>query len=494
MDLSSDRFKKASLTAVMAVVFILAAVMIAYSCAHQNWLIALALGIGPVLLILAVSSIKSIQLSFYVLIIVSYFLPLFARYMDYSGRNIQFGLIMDAMIMAVFFVVLVQILSKQISFKHVRGEPVFYAFIWLFFCVFEGANLLSSTEAWMKSIRNMAVYFVAIIFLAEVAFSDFKYVKHFLVIWAVLSWCTILYTFKQKYIGFSVLDKFFLYAQKGYITHIINSGVRYFSIFSDAANMGAAMGVTMTVYIIAGLSEPKKALKWFYFITALGSMMALLFSGTRSALAVPFCGLAVYCLVSKRYKRVALIVAFIVSVFIFLNFTTIGDGNSVIRRARSVFNHDDASYQVRLDNRAKPVEYMKDKPLGYGVGLSGGHAAQFGDQYYEISQIATDSWFVQLWVETGEVGLVIYFLIIGVLLIRGMYIVRFKLKDDQVTGYMTALLCGFTGLFVMSSNNQVLAQIPNGILAYASIAIIFLGPHYDKLQSQTADIDNNGKL
>lgn len=127
-------------------------------------------------------------------------------------------------------------------------------------------------------------------------------------------------------------------------------------------------------------------------------------------------------------------------VFVFLNFTTIGEGNAVIRRARSAFNKDDESLQVRLENQERLRKIMKDKPFGYGIGLSGGNAKNFGEQYYEISQIATDSWYVQVWVETGIVGLSFYFMIIGYLLLRGMYIVRYKLKNELVIGYETAFL------------------------------------------------------
>lgn len=473
---------------------LLAAVAIGYL-AVKNIAMALVFSLVPLALYIFSVSLSSVEFSFLLLIVINYFLPLLSRRLAYSGINFTVGLITDALISFIIFVILVQIMGGNKNFRHIKAEPILVVLLWLGFCIFEGSNLGSSTEAWYKNIRNMALYFTAIQFVAQAAMKDFKSVRKFILIWAVLSLIAALYTFKQKFLGFSKLDNYFLYAQGAKTTHIIHSGIRYFSILSDAANMSGAMGVATTVFAIVGLSEDRAGYKVFYFITAAACALAMLYSGTRSALAVPFCGLAVYCLVSRKYERVMLVGAALVAAFVFLNFTTIGESNSVIRRARSAFNKNDESLKVRLDNQERLRKIMKDKPFGYGIGLSGGNAKNFGEQYYDISQIATDSWYVQIWVETGIVGLTFYFMIIGYLLARGMYIVRYKLKNDLVIGYETALLCGFTGLFVMSSNNQVLANFPNGVLAYTSIALLFLGPHYDKQMLENKDgFSNNGKL
>ena len=45
----------------------------------------------------------------------------------------------------------------------------------------------------------------------------------------------------QKYIGFDSFETKWL-NEGGATTHIIWSGVRYFSFFTDASNMGANMG------------------------------------------------------------------------------------------------------------------------------------------------------------------------------------------------------------------------------------------------------------
>ena len=79
---------------------------------------------------------------------------------------------------------------------------------------------------------------------------------------------------------------------------------------------------------------------------------------------------------------------------------------------RSAFRpSQDASYQLRVDNRKKMRELMIHKPFGYGIGLSK------GDRFYpkERMPYPPDSWLVSVWVETGIIGLVLYLAVHGVL-------------------------------------------------------------------------------
>lgn len=62
-----------------------------------------------------------------------------------------------------------------------------------------------------------------------------------------------------------------------------------------------------------------------------------------------------------------------IGVFSFFYFTNIGNGNQYIRKMRSAFRPtEDASYQVRVENRKKMKVLMDERPMGYGLGLSKG--------------------------------------------------------------------------------------------------------------------------
>ena len=83
--------------------------------------------------------------------------------------------------------------------------------------------------------RNIMTYlFVAWLLFYFLEFAE----KLILIVWSVF---VIIFTIKgywQKSHGFSSKDLHFLFSMGGARTHIIWSGIRYFSCFTDAANYG----------------------------------------------------------------------------------------------------------------------------------------------------------------------------------------------------------------------------------------------------------------
>lgn len=91
----------------------------------------------------------------------------------------------------------------------------------------------------------------------------------------------------------------------------------------------------------------------------------------------------------------------------------------------------------------------------------------------------TDSWFVMIWVETGIIGLLLHIGILLYILIYGSYLALFVLKDEELKGYIIALLCGIFGIYVTSYGNEVLGQFPTAIILYMSMAFVFISPTFD---------------
>ena len=213
-------------------------------------------------------------------------------------------------------------------------------------------------------------------------------------------------------------------------------------------------------------------------------------SGTRAAMAVPFGGIALFILVSKSWKSFALSTLAFIAVFSFFNFTTIGDGNQYIRKMRSAFRpSEDASYQVRVENRKKMKDLMDEKPIGYGIGLSKG--AQYGPK--EVMPYPPDSWLVAVWVETGIVGLVLYLLIHGVLFAWCSWLLMFRIMNQRLRGLLAAWLCMNAGFFVAAYANDVM-QYPNSIIVYTGFALCIAGPYIDPvMQKEDEELERERK-
>ena len=439
-------------------------------------LAGLAVSVIPAALCILWGTLRNPAISMLGLFVVNYFIMALTRY----AHDLPFGMILDALIFYNFLIITLQALIRPIEWKRASSGLTVVAAIWMAYCILEIVNPESvSVAGWFSSVRSIAFYFFFIVVLTQLTMTEYKYLKYMLAVWSVLTLIAVGKACMQKFFGFNAAENYWLFVLGGRSTHIIHSGVRYFSFFSDAANFGGSMGLSMVVFSISALYYRNSWMKLYLLLVAAAACYGMLISGTRSALAVPFVGYSAFIMMSRNIKMIGAGVFLIIAAFIFLKFTTIGQGNSIIRRARSAFNTNDPSFQVRLANQAKLRELMADKPFGAGLGHGGGKAKTFAPNA-ALSQIPTDSWFVMVWVETGVVGILLHIGILLYILARGAYLVVFKLRNTQLRGFTAALTAGISGIVVMAYANEILGQIPTGAILYMSMGFIFLAPRFDR--------------
>ena len=140
---------------------------------------------------------------------------------------------------------------------------------------------------------------------------------------------------------------------------------------------------------------------------------------------------------------------------------------------------EDASYNVRVENRQRMKELMIKKPIGYGIGLS--KSGHFNSK--EQMPYPPDSWLVSVWVETGIVGLILYLGIHGTLFAWCSWILMFKVRNKSLRGLVAAWLCMDAGFFIAAYVNDVM-QYPNQLPVYIGFALCFAAPHIDKRISE----------
>lgn len=390
------------------------------------------------------------------------------------------GLILDAAILFNFSVLLFRTIYGGVEWSRARNGLTLAALLWLIYCVLELTNPNAAAfSVAMTAIRSYALYFLLIVVLTSVSFDRYKYLPMLLGLWSVLTLLAVGKACIQKFIGFSPAEINWLFFEGGRTTHLLATGVRYFSFFSDAANFGSSMGLSMVVLSISALYYRNPWMRLYMLSVAAAACYGMLISGTRSALAVPFAGYALFIIMSRRIKIILTGIVLLAGVFLFLNFTTIGQGNPLIRRARSAFNLQDKSFVLRMENQAKLRTIMRDKPFGAGLGHGGGKALAYAPEA-DTSQVPTDSWFVMVWVETGIVGLLLHLAVLCYAIGRGVFLVMLRLRDPRVKGFTAALTAGVFGVAVASYANEIFGQIPNGAMMYVFMTLIFLSPRFDR--------------
>lgn len=238
--------------------------------------------------------------------------------------------------------------------------------------------------------------------------------------------------------------------------HISSGRVSAISCFSDAANYGVHAAMSAVVFAISAFFVESKWLRIYFLCIAVGGLYGMGISGTRAAMGVIMGGMLMITVIAKNWKALLAGIFISISVFVFFSYTNIGSGNQYIHKMRSSFHpSEDASYQVRVENRQRMKELMAKKPLGYGIGLS--KAGNFDSR--EQMPYPPDSWLVSVWVETGIVGLILYLSIHGILFAWCSWILMFKVRNKGLRGLIAAWLCMDAG-FLSPLMSTTLCSIP----------------------------------
>lgn len=368
--------------------------------------------------------------------------------------------------------------SRDLNWKRaVNAMTIGYA-AWFLFCFMEVLNPRGLTEAWINT-RGFYPSTLLFAIFCSVLLSQYKLIKILLMAIAIYTIIAFIKIMIQKYIGFDQYEITWLYSTGSYRTHLLNSGIRYFSIFSDAGNSGSNMGNFAIVYAVIAFNTPGKKLRFFYLLISILGLLGMFMSGTRGAIIVPLGGLILFCLIIKNIKLTLTGGILGILIYVFFAFTYIGEGNQFIRRMRTAFRPgDDASFNVRIENQKLIGEYLKDKPFGEGIGLAGVEAQKYGERY--ITTIPVDSYYVKIWVQTGIVGLIVHIAILLVMVLWGCYLVMFRVKDKQLKAMLTAMLCGLFGLMLSAYGNQFFNQPNTQFILFTFMACILNGPYMDR--------------
>ena len=152
----------------------------------------------------------------------------------------------------------------------------------------------------------------------------------------------------------------------------------------------------------------------------------------------------------------------------------------MIRRMRTAFRPtEDASFNVRLENQEKIARYLEEHPMGAGIGGSILTTIWEGDKYQDYT-IPPDSFYVDIWTQTGSLGLGLYILILSCITLRCCYIIMFRIHNPELRNTFAALLCGVFGLFLNGYVGRGMGFQPGVSIIGIFLAFILNGPYIEQ--------------
>jgi hypothetical protein len=392
--------------------------------------------------------------------------------------GIPLGLSIDAVLALTTLSLLFRLHKDNI--KKLNNGFLYLTILWFFYTIFEAFNPdADNFNAWAYAVRGISFYAIQTVPLTLLLFDkkeNLNYLIRLLLIWGVFG---AFWGWKQINIGLDPFEQGWLDAG-GNITHVLGGQLRAFSFFSDAGQFGVTMAYIAFIALIMALGPYKTSARIWYAFAFVVCLVGMGTSGSRGPVFVIFFGVITYLLLIRRFRILVPGIFMILVIFAFLKFTFIGNSSYQIYRIRTALDPKEASLLVRLTNQDKLREYLKNRPIGSGIGTTDSWAARFYPSSYLVN-IPTDSWFVKIWVENGIVGLTIYALGLAFVIVMGVVKIRL-VKNPDSRQKLIALYGGFLGIVTASFGNPVFGQAPLGALMYITMTMLSTAENYDEIE------------
>jgi hypothetical protein len=450
-----------------------------YQLTHAGFQTFAVVCLIPFLVLAVYCAFRWKMLTFWILFFVNYFIQM----KDVSAHLPLPMSLPNEMLQIILLAIAIIDARENPHFEKAANIMLFALLIWCGFCTLEllndTCNLGINIGSWYTGARLMAFQLLYIFLVFSIYISTPEILQRYLIIWGTFALFSVFWVWRQETYGWTVEEGIWM-ETRGRVTHIINGGtlIRYFSTFSDAANYGCNAAATATAFIIFAITAKLNKLRIFFFLVSVLVIWGMFQSGTRTAIFCLAAGLMVYVVLSKSIK-IAIPFSIVFAIFAFiLVFTDIGQGNQQIRRMRSAFNKDDASANARDINQAVMKKHIKDAPWGIGIGM-GMDNVPANNKYRRLATIAPDSEYVFIWLRTGPIGITIFIITMLMMLGGACWTVMFKLKNRTLIGIGGGFCCAFVSIQLGGYGNQVLMQLPNCLLFYGGLAIVYILPYIE---------------
>jgi hypothetical protein len=210
--------------------------------------------------------------------------------------------------------------------------------------------------------------------------------------------------------------------------------------------------------------------KWFILVSLIFSVLAMTYSGTRTATLMLTVEIALYVLMTINEKKTLIFFSFFAVLLLGVIFGP-SYGNGTLRRLKSTFDlKSEESLQVRDINRHGIQPYIHAHPIGGGVGTTGVAFIQYNTGH-PLAGFPTDSGLLAIVLEYGWIGLIMQCLTYFIILQQG--VVTYYASPDKHVKILLLSSVLFIFGFVFAQYAQVaIGQIPNGFIFLGLNAVI----------------------
>jgi putative inorganic carbon (hco3(-)) transporter len=430
------------------------------------------------LIIIGVSAVaavvKDYRLGFYLLFLMGIFMFYIDR-LIYTGFPL--GTVYDGLAALTFLAVFLNGYSKRdwTGFKN----PVTIAFfIVTIYQVFQVVNpSAASRVAWLVAMRNNSsiLLYIACFHM----FATINDIRKFTVFWLTITMIVGLYGCYQEWFGLLDFESHWITSNPERLKlYFIWGQMRKFSFLSDPSAYGLFMAMGGLACLVLALGPFSGRLRLFLLGCGMLSLMAMSYSGTRTATAMVAAGIALYIVLTLKSKQTIMFTvaaAFIGGILFFGPFY-----GGTMNRIRSTFSpSEDPSMVVRDLKRQRLQKYVQKHPIGGGLYTTGVNGTRYSRGHELAQGWDPDSGYLLLGLELGSIGLVLFQVFFFLVMLRGINN-NFEISDPLLRTYNLAYLIPFFALSVAHYTQDAIFTKPMNLVGIAAYAVLVKLPSLER--------------
>jgi putative inorganic carbon (HCO3(-)) transporter len=351
-----------------------------------------------------------------------------------------------------------------------RSPSTIGMFIFLLLIVVEIFNPnMGSLAGWFLYFRKN-VLFALIYFTSYKLLDSLEKIRFFIKFWIFIAVMAALYTCKQQWLGFFGFEDRWVKSDPVMAVLYFQGGTwRKFSFLAGAAEAGILMAMMAVFTIVIGLGTRERRKKRRYYLGGVLMVLAMSYTGTRTANFILLGGIVFYILMTLNQKKTFYFAAFGAGLMIILLLAPID--NPTLHRFRTTFQGSkDESFQIRDINRKSIQPYIHAHPMGGGLATSAEEGLYFNPTH-PLAGFPPDSGFLKTALETGWIGYAIAMLYYFSLLSQGVHY-YFKAKGREVRLYILAFTCSLVVVILGLYTQSAIGQVPDIFFFFPAGAVL----------------------
>ncbi len=417
----------------------------------------------------------------------SFLLPFFIK--AFGLFDIPVGNALQALCI---IILLTLTLNKRIG--GIRTFPGILLAIWVGFLILELANPIATSRiAGVAALRGL-MPLICSFFITYSSIESKKDAFVFLTGWFILSLLAGFYGLYQEFFGLPGFDFAWASFDPELYGALFTWGrLRKFSFFFSPSEFGMIMSLASIAGMIVALYVKKQWIKVLGWTTCVVCAWSMMYTGSRTAMIMLPIGLIVFAAIALDKKALIMVGVMMLGGTALMIKGASSGALYVMSTAFSGTN--DPSMNVRIRNQAIIRSYIRENPIGFGLG-SNSYLGQKYSPHTFVGQFPPDSEYVKIAIETGWFGLLLFCSMMALFFAYGVK-VYFRTRDpDWRLIIMVCLVVFFMMIVGLYPQETFFISQVMSIIIFSMIAIIAkvsfkLSKLEGKSANETDDDDEN---